>query len=139
MSLLIQIQVVVISFFFGFFFLMLFGFINRVLKRIMILKNIVIIGYFLFATYSYFYCLVLLNDGILRIYYPLFIALGGVFYQKFYAVYFLQFYESICLKIHKLIITPICLKIKKIKSILKIKKEERKKRNGKRKEKKSLD
>lgn len=139
MSLLIQIQVAVISFFFGFFFLMLFGFINRVLKRITILKNIVIIGYFLFATYSYFYCLVLLNDGILRIYYPLFIALGGVFYQKFYAVYFLRFYESICLKTHKLIITPICLKIKKIKSILKIKKEKRKKRNGKRKEKKSLD
>lgn len=134
MTLLVQIQVAIFSFFFGAIFLLFFGFINRLFFKITFVKNILIIAYFLLMSIIYFYLLVLLNDGILRIYYPLFIILGAFMYQKFYAPYFLRFYEKIVLLFNKYLINPIRLKINKRKSILKLKKEKRKK-HGKRKKK----
>lgn len=138
MSLLLQIQVAVISFFFGAFFLLLFGFINRLFYRITIIKNFCIILYFMIMSSIYFVLLVHFTDGVLRIYYPLFMLLGGFIYQKIYAKYFLKLYDKILNKINHIFIRPIHLKIKQIQSILKMKRKKRleKRQNGKRKRKK---
>ncbi len=135
MDLLNQIQVSIYSLFFGAIFLFFFSFINRLFFKLTILKNLMIIFYFLIMTIIYFYLLVILNNGVLRIYYPLFILLGAFLYQKFYAPYVLRFFEKIVSKLNKIFIRPIYLKISKIKSILKNKKEKRK--NGKRKKEKA--
>lgn len=137
MSLLLQIQVAVVSIFFGALFLLIFGFINRLFYHITILKNIIIILYFIVMSIIYFYIILYFTDGVLKIYYPMFLLIGGYIYQKIYAKYFLRLYEVICLKFKLIIINPIRLKFKKIKSILEIRKKKRKKNNGKRKAKKT--
>ncbi len=138
MPLLLQIQIAVISFFFGAFFLLLFGLINRLFYHASIIKNIFVILYFMLMSSVYFMLLVHFTDGVLRIYYPLFILLGGFTYQKIYAQYFLRLYDKVLIKLNHVFIRPIYLKIKHIQGILKMKrkKKEEKRRNGKRKRKK---
>ena len=65
----------------------------------------------------YFYGLVFLNDGVLRIYFFLFLFLGYLFYQKYYAYYWLYVLE-ICACFVKKILSPFFFFFKRISVII---------------------
>lgn len=95
MDLLVQFQSFVFSFVFGFVMSGFYHFINRLIYRFpRLLRYLlqILIG-FSFG-FGYFYGLVILNDGILRLYFFVFIFIGYLFYQKYYAYHVLCYIEG---------------------------------------------
>lgn len=106
MSLLIQFQCLFYSFLFGFVMSGVYHIINRFLYKVLkvmryLLQIVIGVGFGVL----YFYGLVVLNDGILRLYFFVMIFLGYMFYQRYYA-YYVLYHLEIFVRILKRIIAP---------------------------------
>ena len=108
-------------------------FIKNIKPKILIL--LIETPYFLFASYLYNRFLLYIADGILNIFYLLAIILGIYIYYKFYFPYVNTWLINIKKIIKRTIINPIYLKITRIKYILKLRKDQRRKKGEKKKNK----
>lgn len=119
MSLLVQFQCLVYCFVYGFVFTGIYHVINHVMYRmysfIRMILQFILGSLFSFCFYK---GLIYINDGVLRIYFFIFIFLGYVFFQKYYG-YILLFYLKKCVRIYKRIINPYIFFFKKIDAIMK--------------------
>lgn len=107
MSLLVQFQCLFYAFMFGFWMSACYHIVNRmmyILPKILRLLVQICIG--CGFGYLYYYGLVILNEGVLRGYFYIFIFMGYLFYQKFYAYYLLYYLEK-CVYMVKRIIRPL--------------------------------
>jgi len=118
MSLLVQFQCLFYSFLFGFVMSGIYHIINRFFLRIPKILH-VLIQVILGISFGmiYFYGLVILNKGILRLYFFILIFIGYLFYQKYYA-YYLLYYLEICIQFLKRILSPFFFFFKKINAII---------------------
>lgn len=106
MSLIVQFQCLFYSFLFGFVMTGVYHIMNRLLYGIpMFLRYICqcLIG--ICFGMLYFYGLVFLNEGILRLYFFIFMLMGYLLYSHYYAYYLLYFLEKI-VSIFKRIFSP---------------------------------
>lgn len=106
MDLLTQFQCLFYSFVFGFVMSGIYHIVNRFLYKIFkIIRYLlqILIGWSFGLLY--FYGLVILNDGILRLYFFVMIFIGYLFYQKYYA-YYVLYHLEIIVRILKRIIAP---------------------------------
>ncbi len=102
----VQFRCLFYSFIYGFVACMFYHIVNRICMKIPIVLRYmiqIILGFFI--GFMYYYGLVYLNDGILRMYFFIVIFLGFVVYQKYYAKYML-YYLEIILSFVKRILTP---------------------------------
>lgn len=124
MELIEQVQGVVYSFVFGILFSFLYSFINRLFYRykkaiFRFIIQIMIGGGFGFL---YYYGLLVINNGVLRIYFIISIIMGYIIYENYYALGSLIIIEKIIIIIKK-ILTPIYFIFHKANAIMrKIKK-----------------
>ncbi len=119
MDLLVQFQCLFYSFAYGFVMSGVYHLLNRIVYRISrFFRYIVQIAIGFSFGILYFYGLVVLNDGILRLYFFGFVFLGYLFYQKYYAYYFLCYIESNVL-IFKRIFSPFIFFFHFINAIIK--------------------
>lgn len=118
MDLLTQFQCLFYSFLFGFVMSGLYHVVNRFLYKVPI-----IIRYLLQVMigcgfgFLYFYGLVILNDGILRLYFFVLIFVGYLFYQRYYA-YYVLFHLEILVRILKRIIAPFIFFLRFVNGII---------------------
>lgn len=118
MNLLVQFQCLIYSFCFGFVMSGTYHVINRILYRVFRWMRYVLqvfIG--VIFGFIYFYGLVILNDGILRLYFFVMIFMGYLFYQKYYA-YHLLYDLEIIIRIFKRIISPFIFFFRYINGII---------------------
>lgn len=104
MDLLVQFQCLFYSFVYGFIMSGIYHILNRFLYKVpCILRYMfqIIIG--MSFGILYFYGLVIINDGILRLYFFLMIFIGYLFYQKYYAYHLLYYLEKVVFFIKKII------------------------------------
>ena len=104
MTLLVQFQCLFYSFLFGFVMSGVYHIMNRFLYVVPTFIRYlfqVIIG--CFFGILYFYGLVILNDGILRLYFFVLIFIGYLFYQKYYAFSLLYYLEKFVLLLKRII------------------------------------
>lgn len=106
MDLLVQFQCLFYSFGFGFVMSGVYHVVNRFLYKIPRLVRY-LFQIFIGCSFGvlYFYGLVILNDGILRLYFFGLIFIGYLFYSKYYA-YYVLYHLEICVRILKRIIAP---------------------------------
>ena len=118
MDLLTQFQCLFYSFVYGFIASALYHIINRFLYKIfIILRYIVQVVIGLIFGILYFYGLVILNDGILRLYFFVMIFIGYLFYSKYYA-YYLLYHLEIFVRILKRLIAPFIFFFHRINDII---------------------
>ena len=131
-SLEFQIRIVVLSFLFGLFGMFLYSIFNRIFfyKKRKFIRFILEPLFFLLLTVFFYYLNYKVSLGHQTIYIPLFILLGILVYQMFYAKYFLKFIENIAQYFHKKV-ELIKLDLHKKYDIIKRKIERRKKKNAK--------
>jgi len=101
---LVTFQCLFYSFLYGFVMTGLYHVVNRFLMKVpRIIRYLlqVIIG--CLWGILYFYGLVLLNDGILRLYFFVFIFMGYMFYSRYYAYFLLYFLEKIVYVIKRIL------------------------------------
>lgn len=118
MSLIVQFQCLFYSFLFGFVMTGVYHIMNRLLYGIpMFLRYICqcLIG--ICFGMLYFYGLVFLNEGILRLYFFIFMLMGYLLYSHYYAYYLLYFLEKI-VSIFKRIISPFIFFFRYINGII---------------------
>lgn len=120
MSLITQLQGVVFSFVFSLLFNAVYSFINRVFYRYR--KGIVrfILQIFIGATFGfiYYYGLLIINDGIIRMYFVVSLIMGYIVYEHYYAIPILIIIERL-MKIIKKLLRPIYFILNKIRGIIK--------------------
>ena len=121
MTLTVQLQSTIYSFFFGFFFSGCYSFINRLFyryrKRLIRCFIQVVIGFSIGILY--FLGLIKVNDGIIRFYYFIALLMGYLFYEIYYAMYCLLLMERFMKRLKQLLL-PLLLVFKKIHGIIKI-------------------
>lgn len=119
MALIEQIQGIFYSFSCAFLLCAMYSFFNRIFYRLKksILRIIIQINLGILFGLIYFVGLVIINNGVLSVYFVLFFILGFFIYQHWYSVFFLNIYERIVKKI-KILISPITFCLKKIHVIL---------------------
>ena len=118
MSLIVQFQCLFYSFLFGFVMTGVYHIMNRLLYGIpMFLRYICqcLIG--ICFGMLYFYGLVFLNEGILRLYFFIFMLMGYLLYSHYYAYYLLYFLEKI-VSIFKRIVSPFIFFFRYINGII---------------------
>lgn len=103
MSLLIQFQCLFYSFVYGFVMSGVYHVFNRLLYKVprlirYLLQVIIGFGFGII----YFYGLVILNEGILRLYFFVMIFIGYLFYSKYYAYYVLCFIEKVVMFLNRI-------------------------------------
>ena len=106
MSLIVQFQCLFYSFLFGFVMTGVYHIMNRLLYGVpMFLRYICqcLIG--ICFGMLYFYGLVFLNEGILRLYFFIFMLMGYLLYSHYYAYYLLYFFRKDCIYFQKNILT----------------------------------
>ncbi len=104
MDLLIQFQCLFYSFVYGFVMTGVYHIINRFLYKVpCVIRYLFQIVIGISFGVLYFYGLVIINDGILRLYFFFLIFIGYLFYQKYYARYLLYYLEKVVLIIKKII------------------------------------
>ena len=118
MDLFIQVQCVAYSTLYGFCMCALYHVLNRISYSFWIFRYIfqMIIGC-AFA-FIYYYGLVYFNEGVLRLYFFVFMFLGYALYQKYYAYYLLYWLEK-CFVFIKRIIQPFIFFFHSINVIMK--------------------
>ena len=119
MSLIVQFQCLFYSFLFGFVMTGVYHIMNRLLYGVpMFLRYICqcLIG--ICFGMLYFYGLVFLNEGILRLYFFIFMLMGYLLYSHYYAYYLLYFLEKI-VSIFKRIFSPFIFFFRYINGIIK--------------------
>ena len=118
MDLLIQFQCLFYSFVYGFVMTGVYHIINRFLYKVpCVIRYLFQIVIGISFGVLYFYGLVIINDGILRLYFFFLIFIGYLFYQKYYARYLLYYLEKVVLIIKK-IISPFILFFNRINVII---------------------
>ena len=118
MDLLTQFQCLFYSFLFGFVMSGVYHVINRFLYKIpYIFRYILQVGIGVLFGILYFYGLVILNDGILRLYFFVMIFIGYLFYQRYYA-YYILYHLEIFVRILKRIIAPFVFFFRYINGII---------------------
>ena len=118
MSLLIQFQCLMYCFVYGFVSTGIYHIINRVTYNyhiILVILLQIIEG--MICSYLFYKGLILINNGVLRIYFFVFMFLGYVFFQKYYSL-ILLFYLEKCVRIYRRIIQPYIFFFKKIDVIM---------------------
>lgn len=118
MSLIVQFQCLLYSFLFGFVMTGVYHIMNRLLYGVpMFLRYIsqCLIG--ICFGMLYFYGLVFLNEGILRLYFFIFMLMGYLLYSHYYAYYLLYFLEKI-VSIFKRIFSPFIFFFRYINGII---------------------
>lgn len=119
MDLFVQFQCCFFSFLCGFCMLGVYHLFHRLLWYLpFILKGICHFCIGVFFAFLFFKGLVFLNYGVLYIYEFIFLFLGYLVYQRFYAYYELLVIEKVILLIKK-IIHPFVFFLKKINAIIK--------------------
>ena len=118
MSLIVQFQCLFYSFLFGFVMTGVYHIMNRLLYGVpMFLRYICqcLIG--ICFGMLYFYGLVFLNEGILRLYFFIFMLMGYLLYSHYNAYYLLYFLEKI-VSIFKRIFSPFIFFFRYINGII---------------------
>lgn len=138
MDLVVQLQGVVYSFVYGLLFSFLYSLINRLFYRYkkkiirFIIQVCVGVGFGL----TYYFGLLMINHGVLRIYFIISIIIGYIIYENYYAFGSLIVIENI-IKTVKKILKPVYFIFHKIHGIIKkLKKKVRKWSKQKQKRKK---
>lgn len=127
----VQIQLLVFSFLAGIIFAGIYSVFNFIMYRCnKFIRFLFEAPLFIIFTVIYFYLNYRIGEGILNIYYLLFLALGIFVYQKFYASSFLKLCSKIKRYLKKTIFDKLYLRFKKIHDIIK-KKRKRSKKHGK--------
>ncbi len=118
MSLITQFQCLFYSFLFGFVMTGVYHIVNRLLYKIPSLIRC-ILQIFIAMAFGvlYFYGLVFFNEGILRLYFFIFVFLGYVFYCHYYAYYVLWYLEKM-IRIFKRIFSPFIFFFRYINGII---------------------
>ena len=121
----IQFRIIVLSFLFGFFGMFLYSVFNRMFfyKKNKPIRFIFEPIFFTSLTLFYFYLNYKVSLGYQTIYIPLFIVVGILIYQLFYATLFLRVVERFALFIQNKIIKRIKLDLNKKYVIIKKKME----------------
>jgi len=96
MSLQVQIQSLVASFFFGLLYGLCYGFYNRCVLKISFktIKLILEIGFNLLFVTAYFYAMLWINYGKFYLYHYILLFLGVIFYLTFLAKGYLKMIET---------------------------------------------
>ena len=118
MSLIVQFQCLFYSFLFGFVMTGVYHIMNRLLYGVPIFLRYIchcLIG--ICFGMLYFYGLVFLNEGILRLYFFIFMLMGYLLYSHYYAYYLLYFLEKI-VSIFKRIFSPFIFFFRYINGII---------------------
>lgn len=127
-----QIQLLFVALMFGFAFSGMYSIFNYIFyHKPKLIRLIFEIPLFIIATLIYFYFNYKIGEGILNIYYILFMLIGVILYQRFYAASFLK----LCSKIEKFLKRTILLKIyvktQKYRAIIKTKFKRKRKKDEK--------
>lgn len=118
MNLLQQFQSLFYSFFFGFISTGIYHVMNRLFYKIPSLMRYVLQIFIGFSFgFCYFLGLVKINNGIMRFYFFVFIFMGYLFYQKYYAYHLLYYLEKI-VHVIKRILKPFIFFFRKINVII---------------------
>jgi hypothetical protein len=120
MKLLNQFQGVVYSFVYSILFSFLYSFINRLFFKYKknILRYLLQICIGIIFGVTYYYGLLIINHGILRLYYFVGLVMGYIIYENYYAFYMLLWLEKV-MKIIKKLLSPIIFIFQKFHGILK--------------------
>ena len=118
-----QFQSIVLSIVFGMFFMFVYSLFYRLFNK----KNFFIrfpfeLILFISSTYLFYILNIIVNEGILNIYIPLFIFIGMILYKVFYDKYIMKYFNKLLNIINKLVIDKLKLVIKNIYDIIKKKK-----------------
>lgn len=119
MSLQVQIQTLVASFFFGLMYGFCYGFYNRCVFKLSIklVKTLLEIGFNLVFVTAYFYVMLWINYGKFYFYHGLAMVLGVLFYLMFLSKEYLRMVES-SMTFFRCLFLPFIFINKKIRGIL---------------------
>ena len=136
MSILVSFRTLFYCFVFGFVFSAIYHIFNRLIYRFYyILKLFLLFVLGVCFSYCFFIGLIYINDGILRIYFLMFLFMGYVFFQKYYS-FILIYYLEKYVRIYRRIIKPFIFFFKRIDAIMRkkvkwVKKKWQKRKNSK--------
>lgn len=100
----VQFRCLFYSYVYGFVACMFYHIVNRICIKIpLILRYMIQIILGFVIGFIYYYGLVYLNDGILRLYFLMMVFMGYVMYQKSYAKYMLYYLEIILMMIKRIL------------------------------------
>ena len=122
MSLLTQFQCLIYCFVYGFVFSGIYHVFNRLLYGLHVSLKIVlqVMAGVCFA-YCFYVGLIYLNNGVMSLYFFIFVFVGYAFFQRHYS-HILLFYLEKCARIYRRIIRPYIFFFRKIGAIM-VKKE----------------
>ncbi len=119
MSLLTQFQCLFYCFVYGFVFTGIYHIVNRIVYRFYSFVKIVIqIILGIIFSYCFYRGLIYINNGVLRVYFFIFVFLGYMYFQKYYS-YILLFFLEKGVEIYRRIISPYIFFFKRIDAIMK--------------------
>ena len=95
MNLHVQFQTLVVSFMFGLFYGLGYGFFNRVFLKAKHLRYILDALFNITWISIYFYTMLYINNGIFILYHYVMLVLGVVFYLRFLATGYLRLVEKV--------------------------------------------
>lgn len=127
MDLNVQFQVILVSYFYGFFFMLCYDLFNRIFysKKGKLIRLIFELIFFLSFTLLFFIIMLLTCNAYFNIFIILFLLLGVISYILIIQPYFLKYYDVLVNKVYKkLLIIKLKIKVK----YDKIKMEKRKKK-----------
>ena len=114
-----HIQCIYYSFIFGMFCSMCYQIVDRlIIHFILFIKCIIQMINAFVLSLIYYYGMVLIDEGVLRIYYFIFILMGYLFYRKYYAMSIYLYVEKLIYVIKK-ILKPFIFVFVKINVIMK--------------------
>ena len=102
MSILVQFEVILASFFFGMIFMILFDLFNRLFyrKKGKLVRLVAEVLFFCIMALLFFYIMLKIANARLNIFIPLFIIIGALIYIFYLQNYFLTAYQFVFNKIH---------------------------------------
>ena len=120
MQLIIQFQGIAYSFVYSLLFSFLYSFINRLFYRYKkkIVRFILQICIGTCFGFTYYYGLLIINNGVFRIYFFIGLIMGYIVYENYYAFYVLLLMEK-WMKVIKKLLKPISFIFSRIRGILK--------------------
>lgn len=120
MELVTQLQGIVYSVVYGLLFSFIYSFINRLFYRYKkkIFRFIIQVCIGVLFGFTYYYGLIAINNGVLRIYFIFSIIVGYIIYENYYALPSLIVIENI-IKMLKKVLRPIYFFFHKIHGIIK--------------------
>ena len=103
MDLLVSFKCLYYSFCYGFLMMFVYCLLNRIVYSMKYIRFIfhTIIGFLL--GFGYYYGLVFINYGVIRIYFLGMILIGYCLFMRFYRIYFLCFIEKLVIYVKKIL------------------------------------